>query len=114
MILSVTLLIQCSKNDASVNPDSLYLSLIDAREIPINEPSGLSLGKFNQSLWVVSDAPENEIYEMSLEGEIIQKLDFKGEDLEGIVYDSLKNILLVVAFRHRWCSRCCQYRTDDN
>jgi uncharacterized protein YjiK len=95
------MILQCSKDDALVNPDSLSLTLIDARKIPINEPSGLSLGKFNQSLWVVTDAPENEIYEISLEGEILQKLDFKGEDLEGIVYDSLKNVLLVVEEKKR-------------
>jgi len=101
MLLSSFLLIQCSNDDASLNPDSLSLSLIDTREIAIKEPSGLSLGKSNQSLWVVTDSPENEIYEISLEGEIIQKLDFKGEDLEGIVFDSLNNILLVVEEKKR-------------
>jgi uncharacterized protein YjiK len=95
------LLFQCAKDDSVVNPEILSLILIDEREIPVEEPSGLSLGQSRQSLWIVSDAPESEIYEISLEGEIIRNLDFKGEDLEGIVYDSLRNVLWVVEEKKR-------------
>jgi len=101
IFLSGFLFLHCSKNDASVNPEALSLTLLSEREIPIDEPSGLSLGISNQSLWVVSDAPESEIYAISLEGEILQKLNFVGEDLEGIVYDSLKNVLWVVEEKRR-------------
>ncbi len=59
----------------------------------------MSLGRNNQSLWVVSDAPDNEIYEISLQGTILQKLPFNGDDLEGIVFDSLNNVLWVVEER---------------
>ena len=55
------LLFQCAKDDSVVNPEILSLILIDEREIPVEEPSGLSLGQSRQSLWIVSDAPESEI-----------------------------------------------------
>jgi uncharacterized protein YjiK len=101
IFLSGFLLTQCSKDEASVNPETLSLSLVDALDILIEEPSGLSLGKSNQSLWVVSDSPVNEIYQISLEGDLLQKLDFKGEDLEAIVYDSLNNVLWVAEEKKR-------------
>lgn len=96
IVLSGLFFLQCSSDDASSNPEYLSLVLIDEIEIPINEPSGLSLGKNQQSLWVVSDAPDNEIFEISLTGDILRKLNFKGDDLEGIAFDSSKNVLWVV------------------
>jgi uncharacterized protein YjiK len=101
ILLSGSILIQCSKDDVSLNPETLSLSFVDVLDIPIEEPSGLSLGKSNQSLWVVSDSPVNEIYEISLGGKLLQKLDFKGEDLEGIVFDSLKNVVWVAEEKKR-------------
>lgn len=67
--------------------------------LDIPEPSGLSFGRDYKTLWVVSDAPDNRIYNISLTGETIQRLNFKGDDLEGISYDSLSNTLWIVEER---------------
>jgi uncharacterized protein YjiK len=100
ILLGLTLL-HCGKNDASLDSNLLSLSLIDEIEIQITEPSGLSIGKQNQSLWVVSDAPDSEVFEINLQGNILRKLNFIGEDLEGVVYDSLKNVVWVVEEKKR-------------
>jgi uncharacterized protein YjiK len=92
----MSLILQNCKNDSSVNPDQSSLSLIGEVTLNIPEPSGLALGKNNQSLWVVNDAPESEIFEINMQGDILQKLNFTGDDLEGIAYDSSDNSLWVV------------------
>ena len=96
LVLSFSLSFQNCKNDSSIKGNHSTLSLIS--EIPLNilEPSGLSLGKNNRSLWVVSDAPESEIFEINLQGDVLRKLNFTGDDLEGIAFDSLGNTLWVV------------------
>jgi uncharacterized protein YjiK len=96
LFLFVLLIFQNCKNDSSVNPDQSSLSLISEITLNISEPSGLSLGKNNQSLWVVSDAPDSEVFEINLQGDVLRKINFTGDDLEGIAFDSLGNTLWVV------------------
>lgn len=63
----------------------LLMKLIRKIKIDVPEPSGLtSCGKY---LYTVSDKT-NLIYKLSLEGELIETLDFKGKDLEGITIDT--------------------------
>jgi uncharacterized protein YjiK len=83
-------------DDISITPQITTLELISEYSLQVPEPSGLSLGKNAKSLWTVSDAPDNKIYEMDLSGNIIQELSYEGSDLEGIVFDSLRNTLFVV------------------
>ena len=100
IILAGILLLQCSSNDP-LHPNGSELPLIAETMIGIAEPSGLSLGRHNQTLWVVNDAPNSNIFEISLRGAILQKLNFQGDDLEGVVYDSLENVLWVAEERKR-------------
>ncbi len=95
-LLAVPLFCNCGGN----NPLS-PLELINEFNLSIPEPSGLTLGKNKQSLWVVNDPPNNEIYEITLEGAVIRKLSFKGDDLEGVTYDSDNDVLWVAEEQKR-------------
>jgi len=59
------------------------LNMISNIRIGVKEPSGLCMGKDNESLWTVSDQ-NGKIVEISTSGEIIQTLAHRGSDLEGI------------------------------
>ncbi len=52
----------------------------------VSEPSGLTLGANNSTLWTVSDNT-NHVYQLSLNGTILKELFFEGNDLEGIAFD---------------------------
>jgi len=71
------------------------LNLIDAFKLNITEPSGLSLGQNRSSLYTVSDA-SGMVYHLQTNGQIIEILKFRGNDLEGVAYDSLQKVLWVV------------------
>jgi len=86
-------------NTSDPNSSSSSLTLIEEYNIQVTEPSGLSFGKDKKTLWTVSDAPDNRIYEMDLQGNIIQTLNYIGDDFEAIGYDSLKNVLWVAEER---------------
>ena len=51
--------------------------------IEVKEPSGLCLSKDNQSFWTVSDQ-NGKIVKIFTNGEILQTLEHRGSDLEGI------------------------------
>jgi len=91
----------CSTHEDVLQPSNSSLKFVSEHKLEIPEPSGLSLGKNNLSLWTVSDPPSNKIYEMDLQGRILRTLNYTGDDLEGIVYDSTKNVLWIVEERKR-------------
>ena len=88
------MILSCSEK--STNPPNMELVTINSYNLQIREPSGLSFGKDYQTLWVVSDLPYGNIYEISLEGNILRTLDFRGDDLEGITYDQTENVLWAI------------------
>ncbi len=95
-------LLHCGTNkNAVLKPIDSSLQLINDYSLEVPEPSGLSLGENNQTLWTVSDPPVNQIYELDLEGNILRTLDFKGDDLEGIDYDSVENVLWIAEEQKR-------------
>lgn len=63
------------------------LELLASVPIRVDEPSGLTLGAGNASLWTVSDMT-GDIYELDFDGQVKQIIDFNGNDLEGISYDA--------------------------
>jgi uncharacterized protein YjiK len=69
-----------------------YLAVHD---ISVPEPSGLTLSADKTSLWTVSDQT-GLIYNISLTGQLIRTLPFKGKDLEGITLVPSGNYFLVV------------------
>lgn len=94
----VLFLLPSGKNAQVIKPTK-ELILIAEYNIQVPEPSGLSLGKNSESLWTVSDTPDNCVYQMDLKGNIINKLNYFGDDFEGIEYDSIKNVLWVAEER---------------
>ncbi|NQT25698.1 SdiA-regulated domain-containing protein [candidate division KSB1 bacterium] len=100
--LFVLVLCVCQgKNGIVVAPAENRLQLFSTFDTEMKEPSGLSLGEHNQSLWTVSDPPENKVYEMDLQGNILRTLKFNGEDLEGVEYDSSNKVIWIIDEKKR-------------
>ncbi len=83
--------------DNSVTPPNggVTISLIEEYNIPVPEPSGLSLSNDFKSLWTVSDNT-GDIYNITLDGTLISKLDYNGSDLEGIAIDPRDSTIWIV------------------
>jgi uncharacterized protein YjiK len=64
----------------------------------IREPSGLSFSMSGDALYVVSDNTGG-IYRIDFTGEVLEKLPFKGHDLEGIEVDKSNGDIWVVEER---------------
>lgn len=96
------LIISCSLNEG-VEPreGNSGLYKIASYHINVPEPSGLSLHANGKSLWTVSDPPDNKIYRISLEGELLQTLSYQGSDLEGVSQSPLDFSLWVAEERSR-------------
>lgn len=70
------------------------LELIDSYDVDVTEPSGLSFGPDMATLLTVSDNT-NQIYELDMQGNVLREFDYVGKDLEGITYNSDKNLIAV-------------------
>ncbi len=92
VIFLVFYIYSCNIEDSVTNQHESNLNLISEIDLRISEPSGLSLGKDNATLWTVSDN-SNRVYNISLNGQLIKELKYEGNDLEGIVYNSVDNTL---------------------
>jgi len=91
--LSLVFLSGCTTQDVlGGHPD---LPLLAEYNLNVPEPSGLSFGEKNTSLYTVSDAT-GLVYRLSLQGKTLATLAFEGSDLEGVAYDSLRGVLWVV------------------
>ena len=100
-LLFLLLTISCSLRDTATEPLNKYnLDLIAVYNINVSEPSGLTYNENTQSLWTVSDN-DNKIYQLNLEGKVINVLPFVGDDLEGITYDFIRNSLWFVEEENR-------------
>ncbi len=91
LILFLFLLIStsCKVEDSVVTPEpsSSFISKIAEYQTGVLEPSGLTLGKNNKTLWTVSDNTNN-VYQLDLKGNILKEVEFNGNDLEGITFDT--------------------------
>ena len=87
-------LLSCNISDSIEEPQNLGLKRVAEYQLAVPEPSGLTLNKDFTQLWTVSDNT-NHIYALSLDGKIIEELRFEGNDLEGVVYDSISHTLWV-------------------
>ncbi len=82
-------LISCSVQDSPMEPqDQINLVLDFVVELDMPEPSGLTYDPNTQTLWTVNDPDNNKIYNISLEGELLETLTFIGDDLEGVAFDT--------------------------
>lgn len=89
--------ISCSLGEDSITEPEEQYSLVLESEMALNiaEPSGLTYDSNTNSLWTVNDPPNNKIYNIDLNGELLQILSYVGDDLEGIAYDISSNTLWV-------------------
>jgi len=92
ILITIFSVISCNVEDSVGPQQSPGLILIGEFDLSIPEPSGLTLNKDGTALWSVSDNT-NHVYNISLEGDVLTELNFTGNDLEGIVYDSTDNTL---------------------
>ena len=76
------------------------LKLVANYHLDVKEPSGLTFNADKSALFTVSDNTNN-VFEMDLEGNIIKKLPFKGDDLEGICFNRKTGELAIVEERKR-------------
>ncbi len=79
----------CSVEDSvsESEPNPPAFDKIAEFQTDVPEPSGLTLDNSSNYLWTVSDNT-NQVYKLDLTGNILKILDFSGDDLEGIAYDS--------------------------
>ena len=72
------------------------LELVASHSLRVDSPSGLSFGQDNNSLWTVSDKPGGRVVQIDLEGHTLRSLNYSGDDLEGISFDSSDSTLWMV------------------
>ncbi len=77
------------------NDKKKKLELVADYDLPILEPSGLCISIHNNELLTVSDKT-NKIYRISISGELIDSVNYTGEDLEG-VFQNVKDSSIWVA-----------------
>jgi len=88
-VLVALIFVSCSSKISSQGK----LELLKKIQLNIPEPSGIT--SFNNTLFIVSDKNRT-IYKTSLEGEILQKVKLKYDDLEGVTIDkSTQNFWVV-------------------
>lgn len=84
----------CNKSDIEVVETDNKLELISSDKINVSEASGLAINTTGTTLYTVSDNTSN-IYELSLNGTILNEFNYNGDDVEGISVVSTNKVLLV-------------------
>lgn len=89
----------CNKHIPN-GPEANRLIMVSSHPLDVHEPSGLALDVTRLSLWTVGKNPQR-IYRISLDGKVLETLDFKGDDMEGIACNPSDSTLLVVEEKRR-------------
>ena len=97
-LLSLTFWQVGCDNEQNVSTSS-NLKLVGHYPVALQEPSGLSLSKDNQSLWTVSDK-DGQIYQVDLQGEVLSNFPSSHDDLEAITTMDEQH-LAIIAERSR-------------
>ncbi|RLC54296.1 MAG: hypothetical protein DRH79_01020 [Candidatus Cloacimonadota bacterium] len=96
LMISLFIIMSCSTEESSTEPEDQFVLVLDFEVgLDIAEPSGLTYDPTTQTLWTVNDPPTNQIYNIGLDGELLQTLSFVGNDLEGIAFDTSTNTLWI-------------------
>ncbi len=95
LAIPIILFSGCKDNNDADPPKSHNLVLVKSYSLAIGEPSSVVFDVSGKYLWIVGGQKER-IYQTNLTGEIIQTLDYKGIDPEGIVCDKRDSTLWVV------------------
>jgi len=108
MPLAAILFIHCNaprsenRNPASAFPgleQHLELTQLATYAIELREPSGLTINAEGSALWTVAN--NQRVFKLDLQGRILDRLAYKGKDLEGIVYDPTDSTFWLVEERSR-------------
>lgn len=76
-------------------PPPKSFTLIDSITLKIDEPSGLAFIPAHNQMYIVSDIPNNGLYKMDTDGSIIEKIDFRSNDLEAIAFNPIDSTIWV-------------------
>ena len=96
IFISFLICLSCKTPETPEVPDPpAKFELLNSYLLSIPEPSGLSIGTNGDQLWVVSDKSKK-VYQLSITGDIIDSLSYKGDDLEGITYNKSDQTFWVV------------------
>ncbi len=93
LLLILTAFTGCIKEKVEKPADKI--TLLGSYDIPVSEPSGLTLTSDQRGFWTVSDE-DSSLYELDSYGKIIKRIKVKGFDLEGvtIIDDSTLAVVL--------------------
>lgn len=82
------------------NPiDTGKLTFVSMHELKLNGLSGLAMDESGNFLWTVSDSKDGRVYSMTFQGEIIDSLIYRGDDMEGIAMNPNDMTLWVIEER---------------
>ncbi|MEA3287763.1 MAG: SdiA-regulated domain-containing protein [Candidatus Marinimicrobia bacterium] len=85
-----------SKSNSNMITIEPSLELIESYSLDVDEPSGLSFGLDNRTLWTVSDK-SGQVVHLDLQGNTLGSLAYQGTDLEGISFDTRDSTLWLVS-----------------
>ncbi len=86
----------CDLQETLPSEKAETLTLIDIVQLDIPEPSGLSLDESEGFLYCVNDPPNNLVYKMEMDGNLVTTFPFRGDDLEGVAFDPRDNSIWIV------------------
>jgi uncharacterized protein YjiK len=89
-----------SKPVARPEIQPLSLRLLSTHALSFAEPSDLTINESGTVLWTVTNHPAR-VYQLDLNGNVVQTLHYAGADLEAIAYDRSDKTLWVVEERRR-------------
>ncbi len=91
-VILLNLFLSCSDSE-EFDPAKEELELLSKHKLAILEPSGLAADPAGNALYTVSDH-SNEVYKISLTGEVIKTYGYSGNDLEGVSFYKNNSLLL--------------------
>jgi uncharacterized protein YjiK len=100
IIIVFSALICGCKSTIEKNETDPRLKLISTYQLQIKQPSGITSNEDYTNYWIV-DGDSQRIYKTDLAGNILERLAYKGYDLEGICYDKKSKTLWIIEERSR-------------
>ncbi len=84
---------------AEVVPRGIFFETSHLLEI--EDPSGIDIDPLTGDLFIVSDERNKGVYRVTKEGDIVSKLSYRGDDLEGLTVDPYNRLIWVIEERKR-------------
>ncbi len=87
--------LNCGRNDPGDTPTIQSISPIAVYNLNIPEPSGLVFNTKDSTFYTVSDGVGGAIYQISIDGQIVNTYSVNGNDMEGITFSDNYDTLYV-------------------